>query len=303
MRAVRFERFGGPEVLQVVDVAEPEPGPGEVRVRVRAAGINPGESKIREGQLEAMWPTRLPCGEGSDLAGVVDAVGSGVDRPGVGDEVVGWSDRRSSHAEAVVVPADQVTPKPPGVPWEVAGGLYVAGVTGVATVRAVRASTGDTVVVAGAAGAVGLVAAQLAVAAGARVLGVAGERNHGWLRSKGIEPVAYGDGVEERLRAAGPVHALIDAVGGGYVDLAVALGVAPERIDSVADFEAAGRVGAKTEGAAAASSAGTLADLLGRLDRGELELPVDRTFPLDRVAEAFRHLEDGHGRGKVVLIP
>src|SRR6202020_959777 len=151
-RAVRFDQYGGIDVLQVVDVPDPVPGPGEVLVRVKAASINPGEAKIREGALHSRFPATFPSGQGSDLAGVVEGVGVDVTTVGVGDEVIGYSDNRNSQAELVVVPAEHLTPRPPAVPWEVAGSLHVAGVTAWAAVRGVSLSDDDTVVVAGAAG-------------------------------------------------------------------------------------------------------------------------------------------------------
>ena len=155
MRAVRFDRYGGPEVLEVREVEDPVAGTGEVVVAVRAAGINPGEIAIREGRLHEKWPATFPSGEGSDFAGVVAAVGPGADGFGVGDEVLGWTEQRASHAELVAAPAAHVTAKPAAVPWEVAGALFVAGMAGLACVQAVEPGEGDTVVVSAAAGGVG----------------------------------------------------------------------------------------------------------------------------------------------------
>jgi NADPH:quinone reductase-like Zn-dependent oxidoreductase len=304
-RAVRFDEYGGIDVLAVVDVDDPTPGPGEVRVRVKAAGINPGEAKIREGALAERAPSTFPSGEGSDLAGVVDLVGDGVDSVAVGAEVIGYSDNRNSQAELVMIPAVNATPKPSGVPWEVAGALFVVGTTAYAAVRAVALQPGDTVVVSAAAGGVGSLTVQLAKRAGARVIGLAGPDNDGWLRDHGIEPVTYGDGVADRIRAAsnGPVDAFIDLHGDGYVELALELGVAPQRINTIADFGAVKAHGVKSEGTAFASSADVLAELAALIDRGELELPIARTYPLDDVQAAYRELADGHTRGKIVLLP
>ena len=304
-RAVRFDQYGGIDVLQVVDVPDPVPGPGEVLVRVKATSINPGEAKIREGALDSMFPATFPSGEGSDLAGVVESVGLEVTAVGVGDEVIGYSDNRNSHAELVVVAAEQLTPRPPSVPWEVAGSLHVAGVTAWAAVRAVSLSDGDTVVVAGAAGGVGVFAVQLAAVAGATVIGLAGESKHGWLRSHDVEPVLYGDGVEDRIRAAAPdgVDAFLDLVGGGYVELALALGVAPDRIDTIADFEAVSKHGVKGEGSAAGTGASTLAELAADVANGSLEVPIASTYPLEQVRDAYAELAQGHTLGKIVLLP
>src|SRR6201996_258048 len=164
-RAVRFDHYGGIDVLEVVDVPAPVPGPGELLVRVKAAGINPGEAKIRDGLLAELWPATFPSGEGSDLAGVVAAVGPDVSGFSAGDEVIGFVDTRSSQAEYAVAEAGDLTPKPAEVPWDVAGALKVAGTTAVAMVRAVGAGPGDTVVVAGAAGGGGSIAGQRGPAA------------------------------------------------------------------------------------------------------------------------------------------
>ncbi|HET9103515.1 MAG TPA: NADP-dependent oxidoreductase [Solirubrobacteraceae bacterium] len=303
-RAVRLHEYGDVDVLHVEDVDPPIPRPGEVVVRVRAAGINPGEAKIRTGALHAMYPASFPSGQGSDLAGVVDAVADGVDAFAVGDEVLGWSDERSSQAELVRVPAGQLTAKPPAVPWEVAGALFVAGATAWATVRAVVLSEGDVVVVSGAAGGVGTITVQLARRAGAEVIGLAGERNHAWLRGHGVIPVTYGDGMQERITAAapGPVTAFIDLAGGPYVELALALGVAPKRIDTIVDFGAVQAHGVKSEGNAQGASAAVLAELAALIADGALEVPIAATYPLDEVREAYTELERGHTRGKIVLV-
>ena len=180
-RAVQFDSYGGIDVLEVRDVPRPIPGDGEVLVEVRAAGINPSEAVIRSGALADQFPATFPSGQGSDLAGVVTELGPGVDDFAVGDEVIGFSMRRSSHAEYVTVPTDQLTAKPSEVSWEAAGSLFVAGATAYAAVRAVHLHPGDTVAIAGAAGGVGSIAVQLAKRAGATVLGIAGPSNDAWL--------------------------------------------------------------------------------------------------------------------------
>jgi NADPH:quinone reductase-like Zn-dependent oxidoreductase len=302
---VRFDRFGGPEVLEVREVDRPVPQPGEVLVAVRAASINPGEIAIREGRLEARWPTALPCGEGSDLAGVVEALGADVAGFSVGDEVCGWTEKRASHAEYVAVPTDQLVPKPPNVSWEVAGSLFVASMAAYACVDAVALAHGDVVVVSAAAGGVGSFAVQLAVLRGATVIGLASERNHAWLRARGVRPVVYGDGQEERILEAsgGRVDALIDTFGGGYVQLGIDLGIAPARINTIADFEAIGRLGVRGEGTHAIATAERLAEVAGLVADGRIEVPIARTFPLSEVRDAFRELAARTTHGKIVLLP
>ena len=200
--AVRFERYGEADVLEVVEVPRPHPGPGRVVVDVVAAAINPGEASIRRGLLHDLWPSTFPSGEGSDLAGAVAEIGEGVNGVAVGDEVIGWSDERSSHAQAVSLPANQVVPKPSTVSWEAAGSLYVAGTTAWATLKSVGLKPGEVVAISGAAGGVGSIAIQLARRLGATVLGIAGAGNSDWLDSMGTRAVVYGEGLGDRLRAA-----------------------------------------------------------------------------------------------------
>ena len=304
MKAVRFDQYGGIDVLKVVDVPPPVPATGEVLVQVKAAGINPGEAKIRDGLLHARWPATFPSGQGSDLAGIVAETGPGVSGVSAGQEVIGWTDTRSSQAEYAVAEAQHLTAKPAGVPWEVAGTLYVAGATAWAAVRAVSLTEGDTVAVSGAAGGVGVLVVQLARLAGATVIGLASEPHHAWLTEHGVIPVTYGDGVAGRVRqAAGKVDAFIDTFGAGYVELALELGVEPSRIDTIANFEAVERYGVKAEGNAAGASAGVLAELAGLIAAGKLEVPIAATFPLAQVQAAYRELGEGHTLGKIVLLP
>ena len=311
-RAVRFNTYGGVDVLEVHEVPRPVPSRGEVLVEVRAAGINPGEAMIRRGALHDRWPATFPSGQGSDLAGVVAELGDDVQGFAVGDEVIGFSEQRSSQAELVVVPAAHLTPKPPTVPWEVAGGLFVAGTTAYAAVRSVNLTAGDVVAVSAAAGGVGTIAVQLAKHSGATVLGIAGASNDDWLSARGVIPVNYDTPVDfgdlaNRLRAASPsgrVDAFLDFFGGGYVEMALEqLGIPADRVDTIIDFAAAERFGVKLEGNANASDAAVLADLAGLIAAGELEVPIAGVFPLDQVRDAYRALEERHTRGKLVLRP
>jgi len=237
----------------------------------------------------------------------VAELGSGVTGFAVGDDVIGFSSRRSSQAEYVTVPANQLTPKPAAVPWEVAGSLFVAGATAYAAVRAVRLVAGDTVAIAGAAGGVGSIAVQLARRAGATVLGIAGPSNDAWLADHGAKPVHYGDDLPARLRAAarpGHIDALLDFFGGGYVAMAVEdLRVARDRVDTIADFDAVERFGVQSVGGADAATAAVVAELADLVARGELDVPIAGVFALDDVRDAYRELERRHIRGKLVLRP
>jgi NADPH:quinone reductase-like Zn-dependent oxidoreductase len=306
-KAVQFDSYGGIDVLEVREVPRPVPGRGEVLVQVRAAGINPSEAAIRSGALHNLFPATFPSGQGSDLAGAVAELGPGVSGFTVGDEVIGFSMRRSSHAEYAVVPANQLTPRPSKVPWEVAGSLFVAGVTAYAAVRAVQLVPGDTVVIAGAAGGVGSIAVQLARRAGATVFGIAGPSNDAWLTGHGAVPVNYGDDLPTRLLAAaksGHVDALLDFFGGGYVAMAIEdLRLPREKVDTIADFDAVKRFGVQSKGGADAATAAVVAELAALVARGELEVPIAGVFALDDVREAYRQLELRHTRGKLVLRP
>jgi NADPH:quinone reductase-like Zn-dependent oxidoreductase len=308
MKAVRFDEYGDVDVLKVADVPVPDPGAGQVLVRVRATGINPGEAKIREGLLHAMWPATFPSGQGSDLAGVVDRLGPGVTTAAAGDEVIGWVDTRSAQAEYAVVDADNLASKPADVPWEVAGALGVAGFTAWAAVRAVNLKTGDTVAVSGAAGGVGSLTVQLARRIGATVVGIAGQHNQEWLREHGAIPVRYGEDLVGRifdaLLTTPQVDAFIDTYGGDYVEFAInELGVEPSRVDTIVRFDAVREYGVKSEGNAVGASAATLQELAQLIAAGELEVPIAATYPLDQVREAYARLATGHVRGKIVLLP
>ena len=304
MRAVRFHEYGGIDVLQMEEVPRPVPGPAQVLVEVRAAGIQPGEVHIRTGELHERWPATFPSGQGSDLAGVVVEAGSRVRGVAVGDAVLGFTHKRASHAEFVV---DDValTSRPAGLPWDVAGSLYVAGTTAYATVFAVDPGPADTVVISGAAGGVGSLAVQLARRRGATVIGLASEANHAWLTALGVVPVEYGNGMAERIRQAsgGNVDAFVDTFGGGYVELAVELDVRPERINTIRDWQAAAKIGARTYGEGSAACAVVLGELARLAAHGDLEVQIARTYPLEQVRDAFRELERRHTHGKIVLRP
>jgi NADPH:quinone reductase-like Zn-dependent oxidoreductase len=304
-KAVRFNHYGGINVLQVVEVARPIPGAGEVLVTVKAAGINPGEAKVREGMLASRFPATFPSGEGTDFAGIVAELGPDVSQVAVGDEVIGFSNQRASHAEYVVVPVNQLTPRPANVPWEAAGSLFVAGATAYSAIQAVGLVQGETVVVSNAAGGVGSITVQLATHLGAKVIGLASPANHPWLAAHGVLAVSYGDQMMEGIRSAagGQIDAFIDAFGADYVALALDLGVRPERINTIVNFEAVTKYGVKAIGNAATANATVLAELAALISQGALEIPIAHVYPLDEVRAAFQELALGHTHGKIVLVP
>lgn len=306
MRAVRFDRYGDVDVLDVVDVATPEPGPGQVVVAVRAAGINPGETKIRRGELHERWPATFPEGEGSDFAGVIDAVGPGVTAFKLGDQVLGFTNNRASHAEFVLAAADEIVLKPPALGWPEAGATFVVGTSAYALVHTVDVTADDVVLVSAAAGGVGALAAQWSRALGATVVGLAGPANHEWLRGFGVVPVDYaGAGLAGRIgRELGGrrVTAVLDTHGGGYVQLGLDLGVSPNRIATIADFTA-GELGATVVQHYTVATPPVLTEIAEALASGRLVLPIAATYPLSAVRDAYRELERGHTRGKIVLIP
>ncbi|MFJ8823964.1 NADP-dependent oxidoreductase [Streptomyces sp. NPDC102467] len=308
MKAVRFHRYGGIDVLGVEDVAPRPLGPHDVLVRVRAAGINPGEAKIRTGALHDMFPASFPSGQGSDLAGTVTETGAEVTGWAPGDPVLGWSWERSSHAEYVAVPEDQLVRKPDGLPWAAAGALYVAGSTAWAAVTAVDPRAGETVVVSGATGGVGSLAVQLLRLRRANVVAVASARHQDWLESQGAALVVYGSGMEERLRRAteddggSTAHAFLDFHGGDYPKIALSLGVPPHRVNTL-DHGAAAALGTRSQGSAEGTDRAVLAELAELTAAGRIEVPISRTYPLTEVRAAFTHLEHDHPLGKTVLLP
>ncbi|WP_295657310.1 NADP-dependent oxidoreductase [uncultured Nocardioides sp.] len=312
MRFVVAAGYGGPEQLVVREGELPAPGPGRVQVEVRAAGVNPFDAKVYSGAMGAD-EARLPLRLGVEAAGVVTAVGDGAAGPagpvGVGDEVI-VHPVSGGYASALDVPATSVVPKPATLSWEQAAGLSLIGVTAYHLLEATGVGAGDTVLVHGVAGGVGLSTAQLAIARGAAVVGTAAEHRHEALRGHGVVPVVYGDGLADRVRAAAPagIDAALDTVGTDEaVDVSLAL--APlDRIASVAAFDR-GDTGIKLLGAGPGGDPGTDIRRRARLEvaalagRGELEVVVAGTFPLDRVADAHRLVLGGHAGGKVVLLP
>ena len=301
--AVQLSAYGGVDQLRIVEVAKPEPAPDEVVVGVVATGTNPGEISIREGFLKDRFPMDFPFGEGTDFAGRVESVGAAATGFAVGDEVLGWTDRRAAHAEYVAVSPAHLIPKPAPLDWYRAGSLFVVATTAVAAVRAVSLKPGDIVAISGAAGGVGSLAIQFARRAGARVIGIASNESADFLRSVGVEPLAYGDGLEERLRALAPkgVGAFIDLFGGGYVELAVTLGVARERINTIIDRASVQKFGIKADGSAQAASAETLASVANLVAWGEIVMPLTAIYPFALLRDAYTELARRKARGKIVL--
>jgi NADPH:quinone reductase len=300
-RAVQLTAYGGIEQLRIVEVAKPEPAEGEIVVRVVAAGANPGEISIREGLLKDVFPMEFPFGQGTDFAGRIDSVGAGVTGFAPGDKVLGWTDGRAAQAEYVATTPSHLIPKPPPLDWFRAGSLFVVATTAVAAVRAVSLKPGEVVAVSGAAGGVGSLAVQLARCTGARVIGIASGENASFLRSVGVEPVAYGDSLAQRLQALAPkgLDAFIDLFGGGYVELAAKLGVS--RINTVIDFAAAEKYGTKTDGSSAAASRETIALVADLIAWGEIVMPLTAIYPFALVRDAYIQLARRKARGKIVL--
>ncbi|MET8337853.1 NADP-dependent oxidoreductase [Streptosporangium canum] len=299
MKAAAFSEFGGPEVLRAMEIETPEAAEGQVRVRVRAAGVQPFDVAVRQGWMPAGVSGDLPRIPGNEFAGVVDQVGEGVRGIAVGDEVLGFN-LLNSYAEYVVVPAENVTAKPANMPWEVAGGFTAGTQTAHIALRQLGVGEGDTVLVHAAAGSVGTAAVQLARLWGATVIGTAREENHDYLRSLGAIPVAYGEGLLERVRALAPggVDMVLDGAGGEALDVSLRL-VKGDRIVTLVEHDRAEELGVQlTRGVRLASRLAELAELYSD---GALTFHVRRTYPLDRAADAHREVEAGHGRGKVVL--
>lgn len=304
-RAVQYDRIGAPDVLYLAEKPVPQPAEGRVVLAVRAVGLNPFDAKVRAGIVPMQTP--FPRGLGGDVAGVVEAVGEeAVYHDGVpvqvGDEVLGFG--MSTLREHLAVSAANLARKPVTLSWAVAGSLATPGLTAVASYDVLRPATGDTVFVSAAAGAVGFLYAQLARAAGARVIGSASPVNHDRLRQAGIEPVTYGEGLADRLRALAPegLTAVQDNAGGETIEVALALGVTPDRICEIVDHDATERLGLASPGRYP-RRADRLESLAGQVADGILSLPVQQTFPLDEVAAAFALLETRHLHGKVVVTP
>ncbi|WIX98429.1 NADP-dependent oxidoreductase [Amycolatopsis mongoliensis] len=295
MKAVRYDRFSGIDGIYLADVPEPVPGPGEVVMQVAASVLNPGALPALHGSSYT---------PGRDLAGEVVAVGADVSGFAVGDAVLGWLQSWDAHAQFVAIPAAQLVSKPDALGWDVAGSLYTTPMAGLGAIRAVEPRPGETVVISGASGGVGFTAAQLALRTGARVIGLTSAAHFDLLRHHGIEPVQYGDGERERILATTDrTDAFIDAVGGGYIDLAIDLGVPVDRIDTVVDYRGAKEKGVKSFGTTDAGGPPALAGLAALAATGDLYIPVAATYPLTAVRDAYQALADRKTHGRIVLHP
>ena len=301
--------YGGPEVLELVQVPDDPPGPGEVVVEVRAAGVNPADVKSRSGAF-GRDPANLPVRLGSEVAGVVADVGAGVDHVRPGDEVVAFR-VTGGYADRLVVPAADVFAKPRPLSFAQASGLLLVGTTAAHLLHATDVVAGETVLVHGAAGAVGSAAVQLLVARGARVVGTASPGRHDAVRALGGDPVAYGPGLADRVRALAPdgVDVALDTVGTDEaVDVSVQLVADRQRIASVAAFARGPGLGIRLLGGGPGADPGTQvrdaarAELIEAASAGRHTVEVDRTFALADVRAAHAHLAAG-ARGKVVLVP
>ncbi|MFI1092992.1 NADP-dependent oxidoreductase [Streptomyces sp. NPDC020917] len=304
-KAIVFAEFGSPDVLRLQDVEAPQPGPGQVRIAVKIAGVNALDSKIRSGSMSQVFPVTLPHVPGVEASGVVDALGEGVEGLAVGDAVFGPTDT-GSYAEFALADAAKVVRKPDSVTWEQAAAIPVADETSYRALELLDLKPGETLLVHAAAGAVGGVAVQVAVARGLTVVGTASEANHDHLRALGAIPVAYGDGLVDRVRAVAPqgVDAALDAAGrGGAVAASIELTGGTDRVVSIADAVGAAKQGVRfTSGGPGQYRGGpAFEEALALLAAGKLDLPVHRVLPLAEAAEAQRLSEAGHLSGKLLL--
>lgn len=296
MFALTFSEYGPSDVLTVTEVPEPHAGPGQVRIKVRAAAVNPIDWKIRAGFLQEVYPVDFPGIPGWDSAGVVDEVGEGVTGVEVGDEVIGYGP--TAQAEYVVV--EHFTKKPAAMSWELAAGLPTAAETAVRSLELLGLEAGQTVVIDGAAGAVGSAAAQFAVAQGLTVIGTASEGNHEYLRSIGVQPTVYGEGLAERVAALAPggVHGAIDTAGAGSLPELAAITGEPKRVVTIADFS--GSV-PEAQVSTYASAYHALGEAVALFEAGRFDLRIDSVHELADAAKAQDASQSGHAAGKIIL--
>ncbi|MFI6964105.1 NADP-dependent oxidoreductase [Streptomyces sp. NPDC050255] len=305
MKAISYSRFGGADVLEYGERPDPKVGPDTVLVKVRAAAVNPVDRVAREGHLDASLDTVFPVIPGWDVSGVVVQPGIAVDEFAVGDEVIGYVREdflsRGTFAEYVAAPVRTLARKPLSLSFEEAAGLPLAGLTAYQVLyRSLHIRNGDTVLVHAAAGGVGSLAVQIARHTGCRVIGTASERNHDHLRQLGAEPVAYGDGLADRLRALAPdgIDAAFDTVGGEALRVSAETLAPDGRLASIVDSEVFSYGGVY---AFVRPDAKDLAHLAELAERGIVAVHVDRVFPLAEAAEAHRLNAEGRTRGKIVV--
>lgn len=299
MRAAAISEFGAPDVLHVQDVRRPTAQPGEVLVRVVTAGVQPTDAAIRAGWTPPGAQIEFPQILGNEFAGVIEEVGADVSGYEIGDEVAGFN-LLGCYAQYVAVPSSQIVAKPPGVPWEVGGALSASGQTAHTAFEDLGVVAGDVVLVCGAAGGVGTIFTQLAAHAGATVIGTASETNHDYVRSLGATPVTYGPGQIDRIRAVSEqIDVVFDAAGHENLRTAVELVNDRHRVATIVDMALANEL--RCQMIRSRRDSARLADLINRVDAGELVVHVRSRYRLDEVADAHREVETGHGRGKVVL--
>jgi NADPH:quinone reductase-like Zn-dependent oxidoreductase len=304
-RAVRLESFGGPEVLNLREVPAPQAGPGQIRVRVTAAGLNPMDWFMTcDADTATRFGLSLPCGFGTDYAGVVDQVGDGVTEFAAGDRVFGGVLSRAIADFVVIDVAGTVAAggdahhTPDGVDDRTAATLAIAGCTAAAALAVVNPSPGDTLLVGGAGGGVGVFTVQLARLAGARVIGTGSATSADALRALGAEPVAYGNGLVDRLRtlAPGGVTKAIDLFGTDTVQAARELGVPDERITTIA-----AQVDGITPANGANAAPGAIEEIARLVAAGQLRVPIAAAFPVEQIRAAVELQAGRHVQGKVVI--
>ena len=305
MKAIRFSEYGDFDVLHVEEIERPEPGEGEVLLRVKAAGINPIDWKVLHGRVSGGEPLGAPRGLGVDAAGVIEEVGRGVEGFAPGEEVLGMSST-PAYAEYALSQPQMLQRKPPGLVWEVAGSLGVVVGTAYATLADLNLGTGETLLVLGSSGAVGSLATQLAVARGVRVVGTAGPSKLDQVSALGATPVAYGDGLLERLREAAPegLDAVLDTSGHGEIVAAVELKGNIDRVSTIAYSQEANDLGVPFHaGGGGALTGQALQETIPLIEAGRISFPIAGVFELSQVADALRESEHGHPAGKLVVEP